>query len=71
MSRLQQDKTAMEYKHSFKCGNNTYYVTKQDGRFIVSRQGWIEKALVGYARDMAQAMAFIRRDARSGEIRAA
>jgi hypothetical protein len=29
MSRLQQDKTAMEYKHSFKCGNNTYYVTNK------------------------------------------
>lgn len=61
----------MECTYSFKCGNNTYYVTKQDGRFIVRKQGWIEKGLVGFAYDMMDAMALIRRDAKSGEVRAA
>jgi hypothetical protein len=61
----------MEFKQTFRSGNNKYYVVGQNGCFVVRRQDWIETTLVGYARDIAEAMALIRRDSRSGDIRAA
>ena len=61
----------MEYNQTFRCGNSKYYVTERNGCFVVRRQDWIETTFVGYAGDIAQAMALIRRDARSGRIRVA
>jgi hypothetical protein len=61
----------MEYKQIFRCGDRKYYVSEQSGYFIVRRQDWIERTFVGYAQDIAEAIALIEQDARSNEIRAA
>lgn len=61
----------MEYKHTFSCGDRRYYVTGQNGCFVVRRQDWIERTFIGYARDIAEAMALIRHDAKSGKVIAA
>jgi hypothetical protein len=61
----------MEDIQTFRCGNSKYYVIKRDGCFIVRKQDWIETTFIGYARDLAEAMAFIRRDSRSSRIVAA
>jgi len=61
----------MQSKKILRCGNNKYYVIGQDSHFIVRRQDWIEETFIGYAHDMAEAIALIRNDARSVQIRAA
>lgn len=71
MKLVQHHQAAMERKQTFRCGNNKYYAFEQNCCFIVRRQDWIEQTFVGYARDIAEAMALIRHDARSSQIRAA
>jgi hypothetical protein len=61
----------MECERTFRCGNSKYYVIEQGSVFIVQRQDWIERTFIGYTRNIAEAMALIRRDSRSGEIRVA
>ena len=60
----------MEFNQTFRCGNKSYHVIGSSGYFIIRRLDWIERIFIGYARDVAEAMALIRRDARSGQIRA-
>lgn len=71
MELTQHQDAAIVCKQTFRCGNNKYYAIEQNGCFIVRRQDWIEQTFIGYARDIAEAMTLVRRDARSVEIRAA
>jgi len=61
----------MGYEHIFRCGNSKYYVIEQNSFFIVRRQDWIEWTFIGYTRDIAEAVALIKSDAKSSKIRAA
>jgi len=61
----------MEFEQTFSCGNNKYYVTKHDGCFGVRWQDWFTRTFIGYARDLAEVMTLIQRDAKSYRIRAA
>lgn len=54
---------------AFSCGNSKYHVIERDGCFIVRRQDWLAGTFIGYARDIAGALALIRRNAGSGTIR--
>jgi hypothetical protein len=58
-------------KQIFRCGNSKYYVSEQNGYFVVRRQDWIERTFIGYAQGIAEAMSIIKRDAGSNQIRAA
>jgi len=58
-------------ERTFICGNGKYYVVEQHGHLIVQRQGWFGRRFVGYAADLAQAIARIETDARCWQIRAA
>jgi hypothetical protein len=59
------------HQQIFNCGDSKYYVSEQNSFLVVQRQDWIERTFVGYARDIAEAISLIRRDAGSGQIRAA
>jgi hypothetical protein len=61
----------MASERAFICGNNKYYVVERYGRLIVQRQDWLNRTFVSYARDVAEAVAIIEADARSGRILAA
>jgi hypothetical protein len=63
--------SAAEHQQIFNCRDSKYYVSKQNSFLVVQRQDWIERIFIGYARDIAEAMSLIRRDAGSGQIRAA
>lgn len=58
----------MASEHAVSCGNNRYYIITYFGCFIVQRQDWFERTFVGFARDIAAAMALIHKDAKSGRI---
>jgi hypothetical protein len=60
----------MNFERAFSCGNNKYYVTEHNGYLVVQRQDWLKRAFLGYARDIAAALALITHDARSSEIKA-
>jgi hypothetical protein len=61
----------MEHQQTFSSGNSKYYVTVQNGCLVVQRQDWIERTFIGFARDMAEARALIRHDAKSNSLIAA
>jgi hypothetical protein len=61
----------MASERVFTCGNGKYYVVEEYGRLLVQRQGWLSRTFIGYARDLAEAMALIRTDAGSGRLTAA
>jgi hypothetical protein len=61
----------MEDLRTVRCGNSKYYVIERNGFLIVRRQDWLERTFIGFARDIEEVVALIRRDSRSGEIRAA
>jgi hypothetical protein len=58
-------------ERAYACGNRKYYVHEAYGRFIVRRQDWLARTFVGYARDVPEALALIKRDAQSTRLRAA
>jgi len=56
---------------SFSCGTAKYYTVECSGLLIVQRQDWLGRSFIGFARDLGEAMALIRRDARAGRVIAA
>ena len=58
-------------ERAFTCGTGKYYVTECCGTFIVQKQGWFGRSFVGYARDVAEAIARIESDAHCWTVRAA
>lgn len=58
-------------ERAFTCGTGKYYVTECCGTFIVQKQGWFGRSFVGYARDVAEAIARIESDAQCWTVRAA
>ena len=61
----------MASERTFSCGNNKYYVVESYGQFIVQRQDWFGRAFVGYASDLAEAIARIEADAQCWQVRSA
>lgn len=61
----------MATERVFSCGNSTYYVVQWYSYFMVYRQGWLGRIFVGYARNLADAVARIERDAHCWQIKAA
>jgi hypothetical protein len=61
----------MDFERTYTCGNSKYYAIECHGYFIVKRQDWFHKTFIGYARDLAQAIALIESDAGSSKIEAA
>ena len=61
----------MAAERALSCGNSKYHMVEAYGYFVVQRQDWFGRTFIGYARDMGEAMALIRSDARSSNIRAA
>ena len=61
----------MAVERAFSCGNSKYYVVDFHGLCIVQREDWLGRTFLTYARNIAEAIAFIEADARSWQIRAA
>jgi hypothetical protein len=61
----------MTAERVFRCGISKYYAVVCHGYLIVQRQGWFERTFIGYARNLGEAVALIKSDARSSRIRAA
>lgn len=58
----------MASEYAFSCGNSKYYVVPEYGRLVVQRQDWLGRTFIGYAADIAQALALIKSDARSSRL---
>jgi hypothetical protein len=58
-------------ERAFTCGSSKYYAVEQHGYLIVQRQDWLGRTFIGYARDLADAIARIESDAKCWQIRAA
>ena len=61
----------MASEWTYTCGNHMYFVVERYGHFIVQRQDWLGRTFVGYARNLVDATALIRSDARSSRLTAA
>jgi len=61
----------MASEWTYACGNHMYFVVERYGHLIVQRQDWLGRTFISYARDLAEATALIRSDARSSRLTAA
>ena len=61
----------MASEWTYACGNHMYFVVERYGHLIVQRQDWLGRSFVGYARNLVDATALIRSDAKSSRLIAA